>query len=214
VEDPAGRSGGYDLYAWKSPRELDAHEAAEIVRSWQQQGADPAKAPFEASDDVTWFFRELIRDEPDLDITTDATPVYGRLPVWLAGAVTDEPAPKTHLAAVHFSAGPTRDVLELIFGLATKYDLVVFDPHRGRLYEPMAELAKHASATFWPRGAIRTVVAGVIGLAIAVGSWVVGIPILNIVGVLVGGFLVVLCVFTLAVEARPIIRGEKGGKPS
>jgi hypothetical protein len=214
VQGPAARPGGFELYVWKSPRGLDADEAAGIVRNWQQLGADPAHAPFEASDDVTWFFRELIRDEPELDITTDATPIYGRLPVWLAGAASDEPAPKTHVAVVHMPAGLTREVLESIFGLATKYDLVVFDPHRNRVYEPMAEMAKYASATFWPRGAIRTVVAGVIGLAIAVGSWVVGIPILNVVGVLVGGFLVVLCVVTLAFEARRLIGGNDIGKPS
>jgi len=174
---------------------------------------DPAWAPFEPSDDVTWFFHELIRDEPDLDVTTDATPIHGRLPVWLAGATSDEPAPKTHVAVVHFPVGPTRDVLELVFGLATKYDLVVFDPQQPRVYEPMAEMAEYASATFWPRGAIRTFVAGVIGLAIAVGAWVIAIPVLNILGVLVGGFLVVLSVVVLAAEGRKLINRNRDDQP-
>jgi hypothetical protein len=198
----------FDLYVWKAPRGLDEQQAEDLVRSWHEQGGDPASAPFEPSDDVTWFFRELIRDEPDLDVTTDATPIYGKLPVWLAGATSDEPAPKTHVALVHFPPRPTRDLLESIFGLATKYDLIVFDPQRPRVYEPMAEMAEHASATFWPRGAIRTVVAGVIGLVIAVGAWMLGIPILNILGVLLGGFLVVLCVVTLAAESRRLVRSK------
>ena len=195
----------FDLYVWKAPRGLDEEQAAELVRSWHEQGGDPAASPFEPSDDVTWFFRELIRDEPDLDVTTDATPIQGRLPVWLAGATTDEPVPKAHIAVIHFEPGPSRPVLESVFGLATKYDLVVYDPQRPRIYEPLAEMAEHASATFWPRGAIRTFVAGVVGLAIAVGAWVIGIPILNIVGVLVGGFLVVLSVFVLATEGRKLL---------
>jgi hypothetical protein len=176
-----------------------------LVRSWHEHGGDPAAAPFDASDDVTWFFRELIRDEPELDVTTDATPIHGRLPVWLAGATRDEPAPKTHVALIHFADGPTRAVLESIFGLATKYDLVIYDPQRPRVYEPLAEMAEHASATFWPRGAIRAFVAGVVGLAIAVGAWAIGIPILNILGVLVGGFLFVLSVFVLASEGRKLM---------
>src|SRR6186997_476424 len=107
----------FDLYVWKGPRGVGEEQAADLVRSWQEQGGDPASGPFEPSDDVTWFFRELIRDEPELHVTTDATPIHGRLPVWLAGATSDEPAPKTHVAVVHFPVGPTRDVLELVFGL-------------------------------------------------------------------------------------------------
>jgi hypothetical protein len=192
----------FDLYVWKSPRSMDEQAATELVSAWHTGGGDPSVAPFDPSDDVTWFFRELIRDEPDLDVTTDATPLHSRLPVWLAGATTEEPAPKAHVAVIHFAAVPAREVLESIFGLATKYDLVVFDPQRPRVYEPMAEMADHASATFWPRGAIRTFVVGVIGLAVAVGAWVVGIPILNVLGVLIGGFLVVLSVVVLAAEGR------------
>jgi len=205
----------FDLYVWKGPRGVGEEQAADLVRSWQEQGGDPASGPFEPSDDVTWFFRELIRDEPELHVTTDATPIHGRLPVWLAGATSDEPAPKTHLAVIHVPPETTRDLVESIFGLATKYDLVVFDPQRPRVYEPMAEMAEYASATFWPRGAIRTIVAGVIGLVIAVGAWVIGIPILNIVGVLIGGFLVALCVVTLLAESRKLVRGKpENGDPT
>jgi hypothetical protein len=194
----------YDLFVWKEPRTIDADRAAELVRIWRTEGGDPTSAPFEPSDDVTWFFRELIRDEPDLDVTTDATPIHGRLPVWLAGATTEEPAPKTHVAVVHLPQ-PTPELLASIFGLAAKYDLIIYDPQGPRIFEPLAEMAEYASATFWPRGAIRAFVAGVIGLAIAVGAWLIGIPILNIVGVLVGGFLVVLSVFTFAAEGRKLL---------
>ena len=198
----------FDLYVWKAPRGLDEDDAADVVAKWRGQGGDPAEGPFEASDDVTWFFRELIREEPDLDVTTDATPIHGRLPVWLAGATADEPAPRTHLAVVHLPPQPTRALVESIFGLATKYDLVVYDPQRPRVYQPMAEMAAYAGATFWPRGAIRAFVAGVIGLAIAVGGWLLGIPILNVLAVLVGGFLFVMAVFTFAVEGRRLFKRE------
>jgi hypothetical protein len=167
-------------------------------------GGDPAAAPFEASDDVTWFFRELIRDEPDLDVTTDATPIHGRLPVWLAGATSDEPAPKTRVAVIH-QAHPARNVLEDVFGLATKYDLVVYDP------QPAAHLrAAGADGRAGPRDLLAAGRSSNVRrrrgrLAIAVGAWVIGIPILNILGVLVGGFLVVLSVFVLATEIRKLL---------
>jgi len=199
----------YDLYVWKAPRDLEPEHAAELVSSWHEQGGDPAAAPFEPSDDVTWFFRELIRDEPDLDVTTDATPIEGKLPVWLAGAASETPAPRTRVAVIHFPPQPTHDLVSSVIGLATKYDLIVYDPQRGRVDEPLAAMAEYASATFWPRGAIRALLAGVIGLAIAVVAWLSGIPVLNVLGVLVGGFLFVLSVFTFVAEGR-----KRLGRPS
>ena len=52
----------FDLYAWKSPRDLDADAAAALVQRWHDEGADPAASPFEPSEDVGWFHRELTRD--------------------------------------------------------------------------------------------------------------------------------------------------------
>ena len=50
----------FDLYAWKSPRDLDAGGAAALVQRWHDEGVIRGK-PFEPSEDVGWFHRELMR---------------------------------------------------------------------------------------------------------------------------------------------------------
>jgi hypothetical protein len=94
------------------------------------------------------------------------------------------------------------DTLELIFGLAAKYDLVLFDTRSRLIHLPLGEMAAHASATFWPGGAIQAAVAGGIGGLIAVVAWFLGIPLLSGVFVLVGGFVVVMAVYTFIHEGR------------
>ena len=63
-------------------------------------------------------------------------------------------------------------------------------------------MAAHASATFWPGGAIQAAVAGGIGGVIAVVAWFLGIPLLSGVLVVVGGFMVVMAVYTFIHEGR------------
>ena len=56
--------------------------------------------------------------------------------------------------------------------------------------------------TFWPRGAIRTVVAIVIGLAVAAGASILGIPLLSGGIALFALFMVAIFVVTLVSEGR------------
>ncbi len=96
----------------------------------------------------------------------------------------------------------TPDTLESIFGLAAKYDLIVFEPRSRRLHQPLEELAEYASATFWPAGAIQAAVAGGIGGVIAVVAWLLSIPLLSGVLAVAGGFMFVMAVFTFIHEGR------------
>lgn len=102
-----------------------------------------------------------------------------------------------------------RDELDAIFGLAAKYDLVVFDPASRRVHRPLDAMAAHASATFWPRGAIQAAVAGTAGLVIAIVAWLVGIPLVSGLLVLAGGFMFVMAVVTFVHEGRNAIRGRR-----
>ena len=63
-------------------------------------------------------------------------------------------------------------------------------------------MGEYASATFWPRGAIRTVVAIVIGVAVAAGAWLVGIPLLSGAVALFAAFMVAIFVSSMVVEVR------------
>ena len=189
----------FDLFVWSSPRELDADAAGALVQRWLDEGGDPAASPFEPSTDIGWFVRELRNDLPDIDVVSDAVPTVSSRPVWLA----TDPEPPARVAAIRLARdGRVQDELGSIFGLATKYDLMVYEPARHRVMRPMQVMADHASATFWPRGAIQAAVAGAVGLLLAVVGWLLPIPIVGWILILVGGFLFAMAVFTFVHEGR------------
>ncbi len=170
-------------------------------------GGDPRQSPFEPSTDVGWFYRELLKDVPGVVAKSDAVGNPSSAPIWLA--TTDEPPARV----VGISLAPTalRDTLETIVGLATKYDLVVFNARSRRVHHPLDEMAAHASAAFWPGGAIQAAVAGGIGAAIAVVAWVLGIPVLSGLLIVIGGFMVVMAVYTFIHEGRKAAKRGRGG---
>lgn len=186
-----------ELYVWKAPVPRDAGEAEALVGAWRESAAGAvggtAAGPFESSDDVTWFSRELTGDAP---------------PVWNP----DRPATREHSDRIVVvplevaSEAELRSVLSDVFGLATKYDLVVYDPLRGAVNRPQAELAAYASATFWPRGAIRAFVAGAGGALLALAAWIVGVPILSGIAIAIGVFLFSMAVYTFLHEGRIRLR--------
>ena len=194
----------FDLYAWKSPRDLDADGAEALIESWRESGGDPAKSPFEPDTDVGWFYRELIKDVPGLVASSDAVPNPSTTPIWLSAT----PEPPARVVGIHFSPTMPRDAVDSIFELATKYDLVVFDPRSRRIHLPLEEMAKHASATFWPAGAIQAAVAGGIGVVVAVVAWFLAIPLLSGLLVIVGGFMFLMAVYTFFHERRKAIRSR------
>lgn len=193
-----GDGASLALYAWKAPRDLTAEEAATLVATWLEAGGDPAASPFEPSTDVGWFYRELVQDLPGLDVTSDAVPRTGHGPIWLA---TDPEAP-ARIVAMRLTPATAREELDEIYSLAMKYDLVLLDPRGPRLRTPLSEMATYASATFWPRGAIRAAVAGGLGGLAAVAAWLLSIPILSGVVMLGGGFMFVMAVWTFIHEGR------------
>jgi len=188
----------FDLYAWSTPRDVDASTAEALVRGWLDAGTDPAAAPFDATTDIGWFYRELSDEWPDLDAATDAQPVRSRVPIVLA--TTEQPPAR--IVALRLPADRPQAVLESVFELALKYDLVLYDPHRGSVVRPDDVMAAHASATFWPRGAIRAAVVGGLGAVVAVVAWSLGIPLVSGLVALVGAFLFVMAVVTFVHEGR------------
>ncbi len=134
-------------------------------------GGDPARSPFEPSTDVGWFYRELMTDIPELDAVSDALPTASSTPIWLA---TTQEAP-ARVVAIDLSSATVRDTLEVIFGLAAKYDLILFDARNRRIHRPLEDMAAHASATFWPAGATQAAVDGGAGGVMAVVAWILAI---------------------------------------
>ena len=198
----------FDIYIWAAPRDLDADGAGELIRRWEASGGDPAQAPFEPSTDIGWFHRELMKDLPSLDVNSDAVPNPSKLPIVLS---TDDEAPARVIAIrlPREDAAARNDALAELYSLAMKYDTILYEPARGALHEPNREMAEYASSTFWPGGAIRTVVAIGIGIAVAVIAWQVGIPLLSGGVALFALFMVGIFVFTLVVEARKALAKRK-----
>jgi hypothetical protein len=202
----------FDLYAWKSPRDLDADGAAALVQRWHDEGADPAAGPFEPSSDVGWFHRELVNDRTGLELVSDANPTPSTKPVWLSGGDVE---PASRLVAIRVGPEATGDDLDDVFSLAAKYDLVVFDARSGLVHVPLKEMAAYADATFWPSGAIQAAVAGGFGLVLAIVGWFLPIPIVGWILIIVGGFLFVMAMFTFVHHGRIALRarGSRGDTP-
>ena len=200
----------YDIYIWSEPRDVDADAAADLIQTWQDAGGHPSDSPFEPTTDVGWFYRELTKDMPDVDAMSDGEPSTSSKPIWLA----TEPEQHARIVGINVPRDDpdgAREVLEEVFSLAVKYDVVVYEPGRGVINQPQAEMADYASATFWPKGAIRTVVAIVIGVAVAVGAWVVGVPLVSGLVALFAGFMVAIFVFSLVVEGQKALKSR--GRP-
>jgi len=198
----------FDLYVWRSPVDLDAAAAEARIGEWEAAGADPAAAPFDATTDIGWFHRELVHDHPALEVLSDATPSGSRMPVWLSSS-DEAPARIVAVRLPREDVSTLREAVETILGLATKYDLVVFDAVRSVVHHPLEELAAYASATFWPRGAIQAAIAGGGGGGVAVIAWLVGIPILSGVIALAGGFMFVMAVWSFVHEGRAALRRRR-----
>ena len=192
----------FDLYVWKSPRDIDEDRAEALVKSWHADEGDHRASAFEPSTDVGWFYREVINDLPDIEASSDIEPHRSTKPVWLSANDQEPPA---RMVALRLSPGTTPDELEAVFGLAAKYDLVVFDTRSRRVHLPLAAMAAHASATFWPAGAIQAGVAGSAGGAIAVVAWFLGIPLISGLLMLVGAFMFAMAVYTFIHEGRTAV---------
>ena len=189
----------FDLYVWESPRDLDADRVEALLESWRAAGGEPGQSPFEPSTNVAWFYRELIKDVPGLVASSDALPDPSKAPIWLAMSPDPQPA---RIVAISLAPTAPPDTRESIYSLAAKYDLVLFDVRTRSLHLPLSEMGAHASATFWPGGAIQAAATGGIGGLIAVVAWFVAIPVLSGLLMVVGGFMVVMAVYTFVHAAR------------
>ena len=193
----------FDLYVWQSPRDLDDDGASALFERWQAAGGALDASPFEPSKDVGWFYRELLRDRADLETASDVAPNRTAVPVWLS--LGEEPAAR--VVAIRRSADEPREDANDVFSLATKYDLVVFDAQAGRVYRPLEIMTAYASATFWPKGAIRAAVVGGLGGVAALIAWMIGIPVVSGLVAAAGGFMFVMAVITFVHEGRKRVRG-------
>ena len=196
----------FELYVWKSPRDLDADAIDALLEGWQAAGGDPATSPFEPSTDVGWFYLELTKDDPELGASSDGVPSASKTPIWLG--TTPDPPP-ARVVTIPVAAGTPTDVLDSVYGLAAKYDLVLYDTRNRGIHLPLEDLAAYASATFWPAGAIQAAVAGSVGLIIAGVAFLLGIPIFSGIAIVIGLFLFVMAIYTFVHEGRKAMNARR-----
>ena len=189
----------FDIYAWKSPRDLDASGAEALLKRWHEARGDRGDSRFEPSTDVGWFYREVLSDLPGIQSASDIAPNPSTKPIWLSANDKEPPA---RVVALRASPDAPSGEHGTIFSLAAKYDLVLFDARNRRIHLPLEAMAAHASATFWPAGAIQAAVAGGIGGVVAVAAWFLGIPLLSGLLVLVGAFMFAGAIYTFIHEGR------------
>ena len=120
----------FDLYVWKTPRNLDREAAAALVRDWEAGGADPSNGPFEPSTDIGWFYRELQGDRHDLELLSDARPRASNRPIWLE----TEDEPPARLIAIRLPPGPPDPDAELRRVISPGGGAVVDPRNRWALY--------------------------------------------------------------------------------
>ena len=198
----------FDLYVWRASGDLDADAAAELIDGWEGAGGDPSSSPFEASSDVGWFLYELKTEVPHLELVSDGLPSDRKGPIWVQS--TQEASARIVAVRLPSDGDEARDALETIVGLATKYDLLIFDARRHQLHRPLELMAAYASATFWPAGAIRAGVVGLIGLVVAIVGFLSAIPIVGWALILIGGFVALMAVLTFVHEGRAALRRRRG----
>lgn len=173
-----------ELYVWKAPRVQDPEEAARLVAAWSAGDQDV----FEDSTDVGWFQRELREGMSMLQAAR--------------AAASEAPAPTGRVVRVPLAPDSAHDTIEDVFSLAMKYDLLVYDPRRQAVVAPLEAMLEHESATFWPRGAIRSVVVTGIAVAAGIAAWFANIPIVSGLVVIVAAFMLLLTIVVFVSEGR------------
>jgi hypothetical protein len=88
------------------------------------------------------------------------------------------------------------EMLKAIEDLAREHELVLYDPQRPDVHGGSADEDPRRPSL---QEFVQAAVAGSFGVLLAVGAWVVSIPVVTWVLVIVGGFLAVMAVYTLVV---------------
>jgi hypothetical protein len=186
------------LILWKSPVIDDPDHAKALVDRLLEQGDEQALEP---SDDVARFCDELTARYPPLEAFSDEELAAGVSP-W---ADSPERSDRHVFLSIRWSA--PNDVLDAIEELARKYELVLYDPQGPDVGVPSPERHVAVGPTFGD--VARTFVLGSFGVLLAVGAWVVSIPILTWIIVAVGGFVAFVAAFILFEFAREVLTKAK-----
>jgi hypothetical protein len=176
------------LILWKSPVVTKPEQAAALLDEVLSTGSQSA---FDPSADVVRFYDELTARFPPHEALSEEDLRAGAS----GWAESPERSDRVLLLDIRWSADD--ELLDAIAELARKHELVLYDPQGPDVHWGSADDEDQARPSLGEF--VQAAVAGTLGLLLAVGAWLVSIPVVTWLLVVVGGFLAVAAVYTLVV---------------
>ena len=177
----------FSLYAWKTPRVTDEDEAQALLNKYNQ--SEDAQL-FGESDDMVRFYDELMDRYPPQESEEWVEPADNP---W---ALTPERS--SRIVEMHLRWSMPGGTLDDIVDLARKYDLVLYDPQGPSLHSPEQHYPEDI-----PGQVRQALIAGTAGAAMVFGATFIPYRLLSWPLIGIGGFLVIMTVYTLVVLWKP-----------
>jgi hypothetical protein len=180
----------FDLIVWKEPAVTTEEEAGSLVHRFHESG-DPSV--FHASEEVLHFYDELLQRCPALESFDDDDSRAAGSP-W---SVTPPRSDRVIELNIRWRAPDA--MVDTMVELARKHQLVMYDPQGPSLHSPVADDEPPDIA-----GQVKqALIAGALGLLLIVAGTLIPIRVLGWPIIGVGGFLVLMTVYTLVVLWKP-----------
>ena len=164
----------FDLYAWKAPLVSEEDEAQKLLERFYE---DDEVDVFERSEAVLRFHDELVTRYPDI-----------------------ETEPSDRVVDLSFSWSVPDDVLDDVVSLAQKLELVLYDPQGPCFHSPVELLVEPIRRD--PAVLRQALVGTLIGVAVLGVGIVLPVPVVDWILIVVGGFIVVMGIYSVAVWLR------------
>jgi hypothetical protein len=176
----------YDLYAWKGPLPSSEDDAGRLL-----EGDESA---FEPSEDLLRFYDELAERYPALEWDGADEP-DGAPFTW---GVTGERS--NRIVGLNFTWSVPGEVIDEVVALARKLDLVLYDPQGPDFHSPAELLVEPIRRD--PAVLRQALVGTLIGAAVLGVGIVLPVPVLDWILIAIGGFIVVMGVYSVVVWLR------------
>jgi hypothetical protein len=181
------------LVLWRAPVVVEPDEAAQLLRPYYDHGDDSV---FEPSDELGTIVDELLRRFPDQD----------------DGPWAESP-PRQADRVLHLEIrwGAADTVVDTIVELAREHGLVLYHPQGPDVFLPLDPVALGPVPAPRLRDYFRISFMGVAALAVVWLGWQIGVPVLNWLLMIVGGFFFSVVVFLLGIMmfGRRLIAGKE-----
>jgi hypothetical protein len=191
LRESAGLSG--TLIVWKAPIVEDEKAAARLLKDYYARGDDAA---FEPSGDVATFYDEIVATFPIDSWEADEPPIW-------AGA----PHRSDRVVMLDYSWSAPDAFLDEIQRLARVHELVLYDPQGPDVHLPNEPPVEPYVPT--ARDTLRVARLGLIAVAVAIGAWLISVPILSWVVIGVAGVVLLASVLGLYGDVHAVLRQRR-----